>query len=148
MSTVYIELTKRQVRRKDINKQLQEILPPLITDEESVREHNKRIKEASSQYLDACFLIERDMDILLWIIREQLGFKDEKIGELVQKASEKVPLDPWVAERLAKIEELRAKEKGEVPGQMHLEDVEAPPEGDAEPTTVSAGKKPKEKKKS
>lgn len=61
-SLVLDEIRRRQAKRKDVIKQNLELGPALICDSESRKEHKKKVDELGTQYADACFLIDHDLD--------------------------------------------------------------------------------------
>jgi cobalamin biosynthesis Mg chelatase CobN len=58
------DILKRRAKRKDINKQMLDTRPPLITDTKHTAEVSKRFKKLQAQYLDACHHVDADIDVM------------------------------------------------------------------------------------
>jgi ABC-type nitrate/sulfonate/bicarbonate transport system substrate-binding protein len=118
------DILKRQAERKGIVKKLMELPPPLITDGDSVTEHNKKIKEFQSSYLDACSFVDYDIDVLRKAV-ELVAIEKANIEDAVSSAHDKTPLDAKLREKLDKQreaeEEAERKKTGDIPGQQKIE---------------------------
>ena len=133
MHVLLDEIEKRQAARKSVLKKVSEMGPPLIQDSEDVKDHTKKIKDAQSEYLDATFLEDYDMDRLKYVALELFcGGRRDDLEKFLKIASEAVPLSAREREKLEaqkqKEEEAKqaaedkgeAKDPNEVPGQIKL----------------------------
>lgn len=146
-STAMDEIDRRQATRKRIAMETARMSPPVLGDMESIKEYAKDFRKKNEEYLDACYLIDYDLD------RYKRAFKiacevvakhenpEEWIAtnEAIQKicheifaiADAEVPLsaaerDKLEAKRQKEEEKRKAEEKAkrdpnEVEGQMKLD---------------------------
>lgn len=122
-------IEKRHAERSTVITESRKIKPPVLTDDESVKAHLKLIKEQQGALINACFLVDRDMQTLLVALTDlahAAGLAELK-EEYVQFAWQKLRLTDEEQEVLnrrdteaAEAREKEAKARGEVPGQMKL----------------------------
>lgn len=61
-STAMDEIDRRQSTRRRIAREAKNMSPPLLGDTESLKEYAKDFRKKNEEYLDACFLIDYDLD--------------------------------------------------------------------------------------
>jgi hypothetical protein len=121
MSVAFDELLKRQHERKDILKRVSELGPPLITDSDAVKEHKKKVNEFQSEYLDATFLVDADIDRLRTALVMSCDGNEQMALGYFDKAVDKVPLSLRDREQIARMEqEAREKEEKEMERQHKM----------------------------
>lgn len=138
--TAMNEIDRRQATRKRIAREAANLSPPVFTDEESIKEYTKRVKDKHKEYHDACYLIDYDLDRYKEAFRlacESMiksGARPAIANEFFAEADSAVPLSlndreklqaQRDAERKAKEDEEKAARKAagaheEVEGQMKL----------------------------
>ena len=127
-TTILQEIEKRHAKRCEITSRSRKLTPPILTDSEHVKEHGKDIKEMQTEYLNACWLVEYDMRLLLHVLRQFVS--DAVLAEAFEYAKKDVKFDDWLRERLEEIARIETEkaEKSEkkdgqpkdLPGQQKL----------------------------
>lgn len=139
MSTYYDEIMKRHARRKAASRNMGELKLPRVESEEAIKQHTQLIKSIRKEYEEACWLVERDVQILnaaLFRLAEQLPATDERsvnerVFDSVRDAWNSVHMtaeeaEEYHAKQHAEREaEKKAKDdieksRGGVPGQMKM----------------------------
>ena len=117
------EILKRQANRKAITKTAAGYASPPITDPEALKDYKSDLGKLQTAYLDACFLVDYDIDVLRKTL-ELIGPEPAFIEDAISKAAELVPMDATARARLEAIkeaeEEAERVRKGDVKGQMKL----------------------------
>jgi cobalamin biosynthesis Mg chelatase CobN len=88
------DILKRRARRKDINKQMLDTRPPLITDTKHTAEVSKRFKKLQAQYLDACHHVDADIDVMLKAVELVLDAPRlyDSVEDAIAVAADLIPL--------------------------------------------------------
>jgi hypothetical protein len=127
VNIILSEIERRHAARKGISKQAQQVLPPVISDNSSIKEHKDQINELQTMYQAACFLVETDVDALLYVINQLLpdvATREEKFKEIASV----VTMDKYVAARLATHADKGKEKRKEIDGQLQVGD-EVTPKG-------------------
>lgn len=123
MKVELAEIEARHARRQALSKQMQEVLPPLITDPASYTEHAKKLSVLQKEYQSACFMVDADMSALLAVVDSLLPKNAEARISQWKSVVDPLKMDKAVLLRLAQQEEANRKERKEVPGQLQVGDV-------------------------
>lgn len=124
-STAMSEIDHRQATRKRIAREAKMMTPPVLGDTDSIKEYAKDFRKKNEEYLDACYLIDYDLDRYKRAFRlacEAIATRDSDgsiaFHELVKKVAERefaqadedVPLGAHDREKLDKQREQEESE--------------------------------------
>jgi hypothetical protein len=117
----------KQSERQRVVKEMEMLIPPNPADSKAIKEHISKVKELAEEHHDYCWGIERQVQVMLYALHQQAGSWDG-VELWINHAADMVPVEPWMAARLAEIQE-KNRAKRELPGQLRIEDsITAPKE--------------------
>lgn len=146
--TALLEMEKRHARRCQKINESKQIKPPTLSDCDSLKEHNKILKDLQSDFLNECFLVDTDFRVLVSALRRACERVRPALDaeSLCDEVWREQRLEPEVADILnrRKMEEAEAREKefkkngkiADIPGQTKLFDPDSFAEA-AGPVTVT-----------
>lgn len=139
ISAHYDSIQDRHAERVKAERCLEGVKPPCVLSVESIKAYNERIKLNQANYLEASLIETWHMKILISFINQlQIDNPEMPIGQMIEMAAEKNPLDPMrkaIMDQRAREreeQELKALEKagdaakkfnksmGELPGQLSV----------------------------
>lgn len=130
--TALSEMEKRHAKRCQKIHESKLLKPPTISDCDSLKEHNKVLKDLQSDFLNECFLVDTDFRVLVAALRRACERVRPALDveSLCDEIWREQRLDPEVADILnrRKMEEAEAREKefkkhgkiADIPGQTKL----------------------------
>lgn len=127
MNVAFSEIQKRHGKRCAVIRDSRGLKPPLLTDAESVKEHNKIIKDKQAEFINECFLVDQDVQVLIVALNELAtpDMVDSAVSKAWDKCFAKMPPQDQEVYHRRIHEEMEAeakvaKERGDVPGQTKL----------------------------